>query len=359
MDDKPIITKVCGRKEPAFDVLFVHGLTGDPYDTWVSGGDKSFWPKWLCEAFPSIAVHVVGYPASMFVKWAKKEMDIHERANSMLEHLAVYGIGNRPLALVCHSLGGLLAKEMLRISKECTDDDWKRVSANTRLVAFLATPHTGAALASALIHLAPRLASKHVQLLSNDSGYLTSLNQSYRDLATSASITTVSYYEKHKTNGAAIVVDAQSADPGAGSLRPIAVEADHISITKPSNKDHIVYLSICRHLKKVADGCSAGPGMSNGTAFSPSDYGAASDSDRRDLLQKLIDAGREHEYSQAMTCRTSSRSGTTSMACIRKREARTTQSWRRLSSGSEPTFTPQEFARRPRMLRSSTHCSAM
>jgi hypothetical protein len=35
------------------------------------------------------------------------------------------------------------------------------------------------------------------------------------------------------------------------------------------------------------------------SAFDPDDYSAASDTDRRDLLQKLIVAGREHEYSMA------------------------------------------------------------
>ena len=299
MDEKLTISEVCRADGATFDVLFVHGLTGDPYDTWTSGAENAFWPKWLCEAFPNIAVYAVGYPSSMFVKWAKQEMDIHERANSLLEHLAAYGIGERPLAFVCHSLGGLLVKETLRVSKECTDEGWKKVSENARLVAFLATPHTGAALASAMKFLAPRLSSTHVDLLSNESGYLTSLNQSYRDLAAGRSIATVSYYEKHKTGGAAIVVTAQSADPGAGSLRPIAVEADHMSIAKPSGKDGIVYLSICRHLKKAIDGCAPLALSINGTAFGPSDYGAASNSDRRDLLQKLMDAGREHEYSQA------------------------------------------------------------
>ena len=35
---------------------------------------------------------------------------------------------------------------MLRASNECSDAGWKRIVENTRLVAFLATPHSGAAL---------------------------------------------------------------------------------------------------------------------------------------------------------------------------------------------------------------------
>jgi protein SERAC1 len=94
----------------------------------------------------------------------------------MLEQLASKGIGNRPIAVIAHSLGGLLAKEILRISKECADDGWQTIVANTKLVAFLATPHTGAALASIVKFALPRLSSTFIDLLTNDSGYLTTLN---------------------------------------------------------------------------------------------------------------------------------------------------------------------------------------
>ena len=104
-------------------------------------------------------------------------MTLHERANNMLEQLAAYGIGDRPIIMITHSLGGLLAKEMLRASNECTDAAWKRVVENTRLVAFLSTPHSGATLGVVLKFFIPRLASGHVELLSNSSGFLTNLNK--------------------------------------------------------------------------------------------------------------------------------------------------------------------------------------
>jgi hypothetical protein len=91
----------------------------------------------------------------MFGKWAKKEMDLHERAASMLEHLAAHGIGKRPIALVCHSLGGILAKEMLRTSAECNDSSWQQIAEKTRFAAFLGTPHTGASLAAAIKFAVP------------------------------------------------------------------------------------------------------------------------------------------------------------------------------------------------------------
>lgn len=298
MPEGPHFTQVCsGKNEARLDILFIHGLTGDPFDTWTSRTAKEYWPKWLCDEFDGVSVYALGYPAGIFAKWAKKEMDLHERANNMLEHLAAHGIGAKPLAMICHSLGGILAKEMLRTSKECTDSGWKLIAEQTRLTAFLATPHTGASLASAVKLILPRLTSSHLDLLSNDSGYLTSLNQFYRDFARARGIETVAYYEKFKTGDLKFVVSRESADPGVGTTRPVAVDADHLNICKPAARTDLIYISLCRHLRGALEHCPA-PTLKAETFWSE-DYSAPSETDRRDLLQKLIDAGREHEYQKA------------------------------------------------------------
>jgi len=290
---------VCGEAENAqLDVLFIHGLTGDASGTWSAGETKEFWPAWLCEKFPSINIYTVGYPSSIFEKWAKKEMNLHERANNIIEQLASCGIGKHPIALVTHSLGGILAKEIMRACNESRDDGWRDISDQTKLVIFMATPHKGAAVAATVKIIAPRISSKFIDLLSNDSGYLTSLNQSYRDLASTNKIATVSYYEKFKTKNAILVVSDESADPGVGKTRPVGIDADHINICKPEDRDALIYISLCRHLEKVLESYPTAID-DKGNSFGPDDYSQASDTDRRTLLQKLIDAGREHEYQKA------------------------------------------------------------
>jgi hypothetical protein len=287
------VWKVCGGTTPALDILFIHGLTGDPEATWTAAGAaKEYWPNWLCEQFPNVSIYTLGYPASILEKWAKQEMNLHERANNMLEQLAAYGIGNRPIAMITHSLGGLLAKEMLRASNECTDTAWKRVAENTRLMAFLSTPHSGAVLKFFI----PRLASAHVELLSNSSGFLTNLNQSYRELVAQRNIATVSYYEKYKTGKLVLVVTEESADPGVTGTRPIPVDADHNSICKPDSRHSLVYISLVRHITDTLKSCLP---LIACDLFAADDYAQKLESDRRDLLQKLIDAGRECEYPKA------------------------------------------------------------
>jgi hypothetical protein len=172
----------------------------------------------------------------------------------MLEQLASFGIGARPIAMVTHSLGGILAKMMLRASKECTDHGWKRIAENTRLVAFLSTPHTGAALGAVVKFFIPDLASAHVDILSNSDGFLTNLNHSYRELAADG-IETFSYYEKYKTKNFFLVVSPESADPGVRGRRPLGMDADHISICKPERRESPIFSSLCYRITQVLQSC--------------------------------------------------------------------------------------------------------
>src|SRR5690606_3599249 len=89
------------------DVIFIHGLTGDAQNTWISEKDGVFWPTWLGSDLKYLNIYTLGYPSSLFEKWAKKEMDIFERAGNVLEYLAALDIGHKPIVFITHSLGGI------------------------------------------------------------------------------------------------------------------------------------------------------------------------------------------------------------------------------------------------------------
>ena len=290
------VERVFGCENPLVDVLFVHGLAGDPRETWTTGSEAEFWPMWLKEDLQNISVYTLGYPASTFEKLAKKEMDMFERAGNVLEQVAGLGIGERPIVFVSHSLGGILVKIILRKSCEARDEGWSMVSGATKLVFFLATPHKGAGLAMVPAVL-PRN-SKHIVLLANRSGFLEDLNDRYRKLTEDQDdLSTIAYYEKHATYGS-VIVPRESADPGCSRVELIGVDKNHVGICKPSNKDDTVYLGIKRRVQKVVRFAEeASSGGVNPTWVE--DYKERSEMDRRDLHQKLIDAGREYEYSYA------------------------------------------------------------
>jgi len=299
MTDEFSFSQIASADEPVLDIVFIHGLTGDPHETWLSDSGEEYWPQWLFDEFPSTAIYTLGYPASVFAKWAKKEMDIFERATSALDYMVAKGIGNRPLVFVTHSLGGILAKTIVRKSCDSDDADWKKIAEQLRLIAFLATPHTGASLASVLKAVVPRFSSKHVELLSNDTGILEDINSHYRSFVNGRDdLKTVVYYEKYKTSGAQ-VVSRDSADPGVSGTTPVATDKDHINICKPRDKDDPVYAGLENHIKitlvSVMD-----EAVSDIASFGDSDdYSVKADHDRRDLLEKLIAADREHEYETA------------------------------------------------------------
>lgn len=285
---------VVEAKSPVVDVVFVHGLTGDANKTWSNETPDGFWPAWLHSELNTITVYSLGYPASILGNALKKEMDLFERAGNVLEQFASYGIGAKPIVFVAHSLGGLLVKLVLRKSSESDEADWRKVAESTKLVFFLATPHLGSQLAN-LGNIIP-YASKHVALLANKTGFLEDVNGHYRVFANSRKdLVTIAYYEKHATKGV-VVVSRESSDPGVAGTTPIAIDKDHIEICKPPDKEDTVYMGVKRRIEKLVELTQVSDNVSDGFTLAE-DYEEKSTDDRRDLHQKLMEAGREHEYS--------------------------------------------------------------
>jgi len=286
----------------SFDVIFIHGLSGNPKATWTCAAATdpadAYWPLWVAHDLTTANVYALGYPAELFAKWIEESMSLYERAKAVLEYLAGEGFGSRPIAVIAHSLGGLLAKQIIRTGLGSEDQDWQKIAKSIKFVAFLATPHSGSSLASVLGFVATKFVSKHIETLRAGNTHLDELNQSYRVLAGKQEIATIAYYEMFKTKGTHVVTK-ESADPGVSGVNPIPMDADHATICKPVDRNAPIYRSVLRHLRKFAD---AGPHFTDSTSgdepgafFAAEDYSAKS-TDRRDLLEKLTAANREHEY---------------------------------------------------------------
>jgi tetratricopeptide (TPR) repeat protein len=232
-------------------VLFIHGLGGDAFSTWRHGVDDSTsWPHWLAEDFPSVAVWSLGFAASP-TRWAGLQrwigrgtrdsgysMPLPARALQVLDRLIQAGIGQRPLILVCHSLGGLLAKQLLMTADDETiDPRMQAFAANTRAVLFLATPHIGAELAS-MLHAFRLVFGSTVSiedLRAHDAHLLFQYNW-YRRNAGRLGIATKTYYETRGVGGMLAIVNATSAQCGVGP-DAVPLDEDHLSIAKPRERD--------------------------------------------------------------------------------------------------------------------------
>jgi len=95
------------------DVVYVHGLGGNPRAYWChEGKDENFWPRWLGQDLSHVGVWSYGYDAA-WSGWLGNTMELPQRAQDCLERLTLDWIGARPLVFIAHSLGGLVVKYAL------------------------------------------------------------------------------------------------------------------------------------------------------------------------------------------------------------------------------------------------------
>ena len=235
------------------DIIFVHGLGGDKVSTWQSlESEESFWPAWLGEDLQHAAIYSLGYDASPS-EWLGHAMPLSDRAMNVLALLDAEQFGARPIVFICHSLGGLLIKQLLRTAATLGQPSWQRFARCTKSVVFLATPHAGARLANyaGLLGWVLRTSSAVQDLQANDA-HLRELSLWYSNNAQSLNIVTHVFFETQDTKGVRIV-DETSANPGISGAIPVPVDADHLSICKPANREALIYKSIRRLVSQYAN----------------------------------------------------------------------------------------------------------
>jgi hypothetical protein len=123
--------------DAAFDIVLIHGVTGDAYGTWVQlNHNDVVWPRdWLPNDVKRIRVLSVGFELFLS-RWWGNALPLKERARSISGLLRMAGVGKRPVIFLTHSFGGLLAKEIIASGQV----------QNVAGVVFFSTPHRGADL---------------------------------------------------------------------------------------------------------------------------------------------------------------------------------------------------------------------
>lgn len=252
--------------EAVLDVVFLHGLDGDARLSWQYGDGDPFWPGWLGEDVDGAAVWSVGYHA-WSSRWRGQAMPLQDRAINILAALKTKGIGSRPVVFVTHSMGGLLVKEALLIAAS-SGSEFAAVAEQVRGVVFLGTPHNGTWLSN-VIKVVDRLyrGTQAVRDLKKDGAHLRHLATRYRDWAVEMpDLDHLVFFETWKTNRVQVVT-AGSADPGLPRITPVGIDADHLGLCKPANRDSLVYARVTdfvtdirRSLEIVPRGAPTGAG---------------------------------------------------------------------------------------------------
>jgi len=300
MSDAKLVHIPGERADPtpdvAFDIVFVHGLGGDLYDTWTHE-NGAFWPKWLATRFGATNVYTAGYDSGIFTSFLNGDgASLADRATTLLDRLASRPSSGRPLVFITHSLGGLVVKQLLRKADGAAKARYRSIGENTLGVIFIATPHQGATAASAACAIIKLLTSQSLKQLQHGNELLLDLGGWFSNWAGKKLLAIDAYYEVNKCNGV-LVVDKMTAHPHVNGCDPVAVQADHISITKLEDDSSQLFQSICKSIEELLDSHPPLPPANDGEELAV--FQQHADDDRRTLAMKLAAVKRDSDIPHA------------------------------------------------------------
>ncbi|KAF5637977.1 hypothetical protein F52700_4680 [Fusarium sp. NRRL 52700] len=131
------------------DICFVHGLMGDRVRTWTAEGESEPWPKTLLPSqLGKVRILTYGYDGDALTNSLRTgESPADRAANNLLIDLTMERIADnassRPLILVAHSLGGIICKLAVLMSRDNANSHLQGVYMSLKGIMFIATPHKG------------------------------------------------------------------------------------------------------------------------------------------------------------------------------------------------------------------------
>jgi hypothetical protein len=232
------------------DVIFVHGLGGDPIKTWTSSSPPTdFWPTWLASDVGGVQLWTLKWPSQGYSFTPSGGLSVVDVAHATLQLMDSHDLGGRPIVFICHSMGGILVKQMLQSAATLGEKAWEQIFKHTAGVIFIATPHNGSSLANILQYV-PKVPSMRTHELGRNDSALRLLHTWFRMNAPALNIATLTFFETRKV-GPVLIVDQTSADSDVPGSIAIAVDANHFNICKPSSRDDPVYLAVKHFIKRL------------------------------------------------------------------------------------------------------------
>ena len=251
------------------NLIFVHGINGDPRTTWMTNNKREGFPEeswlyWLGKDIPDVAVWTLGYPASAS-GWKGFTMELKDRADNIINLLLNHPNldKNHSVIFVAHSMGGLLVKYILRRALSGDYPNARSLAEQTKGIVFLSTPHRGSNLANFIERLAFLLPSVNVSELKKEEPTLIDLNSWFCTNFNQLDLQVKVFSESRPTPVKKsfwgnlirkIVVDKYSATLALPDVTLTSLDVDHSSICwveshQFRNIDQL-YGNICQFIKE-------------------------------------------------------------------------------------------------------------
>jgi pimeloyl-ACP methyl ester carboxylesterase len=231
-------------------IVFVHGVLSSSDSCWFNPTSGAFWPELVSkdEAFSDSSVFLAGYHTGVY----SGDYSVADCARELLGNLLrPIDPGGAPLhhqriTLICHSLGGVVARYMLERWREQFKD--KAIG-----LILLASPSLGSLYANRLANVIRLMHHKTGRQLKWTSDDLVDLDRRFRDLVKERLIPGLDGLEavEHRFPlGPLIIrtwlppiVDVASGARYFGDVIRVA-GTDHFSIAKPDRESHRSHLVV-------------------------------------------------------------------------------------------------------------------
>ena len=179
--------------DATIDICFVHGLTGDRETTWTAEGQSAPWPKTLLPPrLKKARILTYGYDAYVVRTSVASANRLNDHARNLLVKLTtdrdLEKASSRALIFVAHSLGGLVCKEAILLSRNNPEPHLREIFDCTRGVVFMGTPHKGAWVANwanisvSALSLFKSVNKSLLEILDTKNQYLESIHSRFMEM---------------------------------------------------------------------------------------------------------------------------------------------------------------------------------
>lgn len=216
-------------------LLFIHGLGSTSEETWrvfegVLSKDMDIQNRFDVDFFeyPAQKMHIPFFRPNI--------LKIQSLSRALKSYVEAISHKYRDIILVCHSMGGLVARQYL------LEEAQQQRNLKVVKIIYLAVPHTGAALASIAKYFC--IFQLQIRQLCRESDFIDNLNSSWSRLGLDNAFSMLSIWGADDR----VVSEGSASYCGESCNTRIVVGKDHGSIVCPVSHGDVMYIHFKKHI---------------------------------------------------------------------------------------------------------------